>query len=62
MIRVMYDTLFKEWFRQIPLLLLEEVHAHLWEMLDSGAIFPGQSVWCNTAVLAQKKDKSYVFV
>ena len=34
---------FKEWFRCIPLLLLEEVHALLWDMLDVGAIHPSQS-------------------
>ena len=29
---------FKEWFRQIPLPLIEEVWNHLREMLESGAI------------------------
>ena len=27
-------------------------------MLDSGAICPSQSVWCNAVVLVQKKDRS----
>ena len=55
-IKVTDDTPFKEWFRQIPLPLVKEVHMHLWEMLDSGVICPSQSVWCNAVVLAWKKD------
>ena len=55
-IKVTDDTLFKEWFRQIPPSLVEEGYMHLWEMLDSGAICPSQSVWCNAVVLVQKKD------
>ena len=47
---------FKEQFRQIPLQLVEEVHIHLWEMLDSGMICPSKSTWCNAVVLVQKKD------
>ena len=39
-IKVTDDSPFKEWFRQIPLPLIEEVRKHLWEMLDSGAISP----------------------
>ena len=42
---------FKEWFRCIPPPLLEEVHASLWDILDAGAIHPGQSPWCNAVVL-----------
>ena len=53
-IKVTNDAPFKEWFRQIPLPLVEEVHAHLWEMLDSGVICPSQSVWCNAVVLVWK--------
>ena len=37
--------------------LVEEVSAHLREMLDSGMICPSQSVWCNAVVLVQKKDR-----
>ena len=33
-IKVTNDVPFREWFRQIPLPLVEEVHVHLWEMLD----------------------------
>ena len=47
---------FKEWFRCIPPPLLEEVCTSLWDMLDSGAICPTQSPWCNTVVLVKKKD------
>ena len=55
-IKVTNDTPFKEQFRQIPPLLVEEVRRHLWEMLESGAIRPSQSAWCNAVVLVQKKD------
>ena len=60
-IRVTNDTLFKEQFRWIPWLLVEEVHAHLQEMLDSGTICPSHSVWCNAVVLVQKKDRGLHF-
>ena len=60
-IKVMDDTPFKERFRWIPPLLVEEVHNHLHEMLDSGAIWPSQSVWCNAVVLVRKKDGSQHF-
>ena len=39
-IKVTDDVLFKEWFRQILPPLVEEVHAHLWEMFDLGTIHP----------------------
>ena len=52
---------FKEWFRQIPPLLEDEVHTDLQEMLDSGAICPIQSAWCNAVVLVWKKDGSLCF-
>ena len=35
---------------------MEEVHMHLQEMLDSGAICPSQSAWFNAVVLVCKKD------
>ena len=57
----MDDAPFKEQFRQIPLLLVDEVHAHLQEMLDSGTFCPSQSAWCNAIVLVQKKDGSLHF-
>ena len=40
---------------------MEEVHAHLQEMLDLGTICPSQRVWCNVVVLVQKKDSSLHF-
>ena len=55
------DTPCKEWFRWIPQPLVEEVWNHLWEMLESGAIWPSQSAWCNTVVLVRKKDGSLWF-
>ena len=61
MIKVTNDALFKEWFRQIFLLLVEEVHTDLWEMLDSSMIHPSQSVWCNIVVLVWKKDMGLYF-
>ena len=55
-IKVIDDTPFKEWFRQIPPPLVEEVRNHLKEMLESGTIRPSQSAWCNSVVLVWKKD------
>ena len=52
-IKVTDDTPFKEQFGQIPPSLVEGVCTHLWEMLDSGAIHPSQSVW--------KKDRGLRF-
>ena len=52
---------FKEWFRCIPPLLLEEVCASLHDMLDAGAIHPSQSLWCNVVVLVCKKDGTLHF-
>ena len=60
-IRVTDDTPFKEQFRQIPPPLVEEVRNHLREMLESGAIRPSQSAWCNAVVLVWKKDGSLCF-
>ena len=60
-IKVTDDTPFKEWFRQSPPPLVEEVRNHLKEMLESGAIRPSQSAWCNAVVLVQKKDGSLHF-
>ena len=47
---------FKERFRWIAPLLVEEVREHIQEMLDKGAIRPSQSPWCNAVVLVRKKD------
>ena len=59
-IKVTDDTPFKEWFRQIPPPLVE-VQSHLREMLESGAIWPSQSAWCNAVVLVRKKDGGLQF-
>ena len=60
-IKVTDDTPFKEQFRWIPLLMVEEVRNHLREMLESGAIRPSQIAWCNAMVLVRKKDGSLCF-
>ena len=55
-IKVTDDTPFKEQFRWIPPPMVEEVRNHLREMLESGAIRPSQSAWCNAVMLVRKKD------
>ena len=60
-IKVTDDTPFKEWFRQILPLMVEEVRDHLREMLESGTIRPSQSAWCNAVILVRKKDGSLHF-
>ena len=60
-IKVTDDTPFKEWFRQIPPPLVEEVRSHLQKRLKSSAIRPSQSAWFNAVVLVQKKDGSLWF-
>ena len=60
-IKVTDDTPFKEMFRSIPPLMVEEVRNHLKEMLESGAIRPSQSVWCSLVVLVWKKDSGLHF-
>ena len=41
--------------------MVEEVRSHLREILESGAIRPSQSAWCNAMVLVRKKDASLHF-
>ena len=36
--------------------MVEEVRAHVKEMLEAGAIHASQSPWCNAIVLIRKKD------
>ena len=55
-IKVTGNTPFKERFRWIPPLMVEEVRNYLREMLESGAIRPSQSAWCNAVMLVRKKD------
>ena len=60
-IKVTDDTPFKERFRQILPLMVEEVRDHLREMLESCAIRPSQSAWCNAVILVMKKDSGLHF-
>ena len=55
------DEPFKERFRRIALHEVEEVHQHLQEMLDGGAICPSQLPWCKAVVLVRKKDGTLRF-
>ena len=55
-IELMKDEPFKERFWRIAPPLVDEVCQHIQEMLDSGAIRPSQSPWCNAVVLVRKKD------
>ena len=41
--------------------LVKEVQNHLQEILKSGALWPGQSAWCNAVVLVRKKDGGLQF-
>ena len=41
--------------------MVDEVHAHVKEILEAGAICPTQSPWCNTVVLVCKKDGGLQF-
>ena len=47
---------FKERFWRIPPPMVDEVYAHVKEMLKAGAIYPSQSPWCNAIILVCKKD------
>ena len=55
-IRVIDDKPFKVRFQIIPPPMMDEVWAHMNEMLEVGAIHPSQSPWCNAVVLVCKKD------
>ena len=54
--KVVDDEPFKERFWRIPPSMVEEVRAHVKEMLEVGATHPSQSPWCNTVMLVRKKD------
>ena len=41
--------------------MIEEVREHIQEMLDSGAICPSNSPWCNAVMLVTKKDDTLRF-
>ena len=53
--------LYKERFHKIPPPMLDKVWNTLKDMLDSGAIRPSQSPWCNAVVLVRKKDRGLHF-
>ena len=55
------DKPLKERFQRIPPPMVDEVHAHMKEMLEMGAICPSQSPWCNAVVLVHKKDRGLCF-
>ena len=60
-IHIKNDKPFKEWFRRIPLPLLEEVRTSLRDMLEAGVIHLSQSPWYTTVVLVWKKDGTLHF-
>ena len=41
--------------------MVEEVRAHMKEMLEAGAIHPSQVPWCNAVMLVRKKDGGMCF-
>ena len=60
-IKVIDDKPFKERFQRIAPPMVDEVHTHVEEMLDVGAICPSQSPWCNTTVVVGKRDGGLQF-
>ena len=60
-IKIMDPKPFKERYRRIPPHQFEEVHKHLKEMEDIGAIRRSNSPWVSPVVLAKKKDRSLRF-
>ena len=58
--RVVDGEPFKETFQRIPP-MVEEVRAHVKEMLEVGAICPRQSPCCNAIMLVRKKDGGLCF-
>ena len=60
-IRVINDKLFKERFQRIPPPMVNDICAHVKEMLEVDAICPSQSLWCNAVVFVHKKDWDLCF-
>ena len=60
-IKVADDDPFKERFWRIPPPMVDEVHAHVKEMLEVGTICPSKSPWCNAIILVYKKDEGLQF-
>ena len=55
-IKVTDDEPLKDKFQRIPPTMVDEIHSHVKEMLEAGAICPSQSPWCNAIMLVCKKD------
>ena len=55
-IRVVHDKHFKERLQRIPLTMVDEVWAHVKEMVEVSTSHPSQTPWCNAVVLVCKKD------
>ena len=53
---VVDDELIKEWFWRISPPMVDEVQAHLKEILEAGTIHPSQSLWYHAVILVCKKD------
>ena len=53
---------FKELFRRIPPIQVDEVREHLKLKLDAGAICHSNSPWCNAVVLVRKKGRHAPFL
>ena len=60
-VKVINDEPFKERFWRIPPPMVDEVCAHMKEMLEAGAIHPSQSLWCNAVLLVHRKDGGLCF-
>ena len=60
-IQVVDDEPFKERFWRIPPPMVEEVRAHMKEMLEMGTIHPSQSPWGNAVMSGRKKDRGMHF-
>ena len=41
--------------------MVDEVHAHMEEIMEVGTILPSQNLWCNAVVLVHKKDGGLQF-
>ena len=55
-IRVVDDEPLKERLWRIPPPMVEDIRAHVKEILDLDPIHPSQSPWCNAIMLVRKKD------
>ena len=60
-IQVVDDEPSKERLQRLQSPMVEEVRAHVKEMLEVGAIHPSKSPWCNAVVLVRKKDGGLCF-